>query len=302
MSGYPSRLLHIQSLDKGALFVRLVDVDPLLSTYRWATLSHRWGTTGSPLCTTRRTIDQFKRSIPVSELPRTFADAIAITLAVGLDFIWIDSLCIVQDSTTDWEQESSMMGKIYESSDLTIAACSSMDSMGGCHLMLQQQPSMSIGSIVLDESEHCDLLSCPGMVRSKVANPFDVKVSPLSERGWVFQEVVLSRRILYCTRDQMYWQCRTIAESEDGTVRTRGQRNTTGRGGVLEPNAIPATNFPGLWWSWAVDYSGRDFTKHADRLYACAGISQFFSRLAGSNELVLGLMRQHLQLHLLWQL
>jgi hypothetical protein len=183
MGGYPSRLLHIESSNNDLLSVRLVDVDPR-SKYKWATLSHRWGTTGSPLRTTRGNIDDFKRSIPVSKLPQTFADAIAVTLAVGLHYLWVDSLCIVQDSVTDWEKESSMMGRIYENAELTIAACSSMDSAGGCHLTLQQQPSLGINPLAQDDLDYDDILSYPGMVRSKVANPFAVNNSPLSERGW----------------------------------------------------------------------------------------------------------------------
>lgn len=94
---------------------------------QYVTLSHCWGDTSTILTTTKDTIEQRRRNIPFSELPRTFQDAVQITRALGLRYLWIDSLCIIQDDKDDWQFESAKMAEIYLGSCLTIAATASVD-------------------------------------------------------------------------------------------------------------------------------------------------------------------------------
>jgi hypothetical protein len=75
-------------------------------------LSHCWGRS-PPFITTRDNLDDMKRGIPIEKLPATFKDAIFVSHAVGIRYLWIDSLCIVQGDREDWERESSRMGEIY---------------------------------------------------------------------------------------------------------------------------------------------------------------------------------------------
>src|SRR5689334_1451874 len=110
------------------------------------------------------------------------------------------------------------------------------------------------------------------------------------------QEMTLSRRILHLTDQQAYWQCRCVAESEDGTISHSTSNPYCSRDGHLHnnrvlflPNAIPEGNLNRIWWTWVIDYSRRQFTHREDRLYACAGITKYFERLAGPKSLVLGL-------------
>ena len=122
----PTRVLDV-SIDPD--FVRLVETSGQHGTY--ITLSHRWG--GSGVITTElSTIEARKSGIPLSQLPRTFLDAVQIARRLNIRYLWIDSLCIIQDSTSDWEHESSKMADVYANSYLTIAASSSPDSNGGC--------------------------------------------------------------------------------------------------------------------------------------------------------------------------
>ncbi len=94
-------------------------------------LSHCWGTDGKPLETKRDTLGEFQRGIQWERLTKTFQEAIIFTRKLGIRFLWIDSLCIVQDDKDDWARESGMMADIYENATLTLAAASSIDSYGG---------------------------------------------------------------------------------------------------------------------------------------------------------------------------
>ena len=85
-------------------------------------LSHRWDAASSLHITTTVTLAAREYGIQLSSLPPTFQDAIKITRSVGLQYIWIDSLCILQDSKADWVEESAKMGTYYGSSWLTIGA------------------------------------------------------------------------------------------------------------------------------------------------------------------------------------
>jgi len=120
----PTRVLDVSNPD----FVKLVETSGQRGTY--VTLSHRWG--GSGVITTElSTIETRKSGIPLTQLPKTFSDAVQIVRRLKLRYLWIDSLCIIQDSPADWENESSKMADVYANSYLTIAASSSRDGNGG---------------------------------------------------------------------------------------------------------------------------------------------------------------------------
>jgi hypothetical protein len=121
-----------------ALPIRLVDVGspageicPFLAETRgkrgsYLTLSHRWGERQKTE-TTKDNIDRFKQALPMDELPQTFKDAIMVTRQLGFQYIWIDSLCIIQHDKEDWFRESAKMGDIFESSSCTLAAVHALD-------------------------------------------------------------------------------------------------------------------------------------------------------------------------------
>jgi hypothetical protein len=122
---------------------RVLDLGPSLSSTtikliethgqggKYVALSHCWGVSHRTT-TTSLTLEAHKSGISASELPRTFQDAVTITQQLGVQYLWIDSLCIIQDSRSDWEVEASKMGDVYVNSFLTIAASSSADDSTGC--------------------------------------------------------------------------------------------------------------------------------------------------------------------------
>lgn len=114
----PTRVIDVGSSDGGTV-PRICETNGVTGDY--IALSHCWGG-GQPLKTTKENISSMKTGIPWAKLPNTFQDAITVTRRLGLRYLWIDSLCIVQDDAQDWEREAANMAVIFESAYLTIAA------------------------------------------------------------------------------------------------------------------------------------------------------------------------------------
>jgi hypothetical protein len=122
----PTRVLDVSG-DQS--FVTLVESSGQRGPY--IALSHRWG--GSEVITTQlSTLEARKSGIPLNQLSKTFLDAVRITRRLNIRYLWIDSLCIIQDSRTDWEREASKMADVYSNAYLTVAASSSHGSDDGC--------------------------------------------------------------------------------------------------------------------------------------------------------------------------
>ncbi|KAH7120466.1 heterokaryon incompatibility protein-domain-containing protein [Dactylonectria macrodidyma] len=161
----------------------------------YACLSHCWGKDKMPVITTTATLNDHFQGILLSKLPKAFQDAVAISRRMGLRYLWIESLCIIQDSSQDWEVESSKMADIYRHGFVTIAAVSSSDFRGDCFpptrcddLCFHVQGDGVDTVVAMRDSNGEDPLT--DMTQFG-------KVLPLFTRGWVYQEHMLSRRILY---------------------------------------------------------------------------------------------------------
>ncbi|TGO20806.1 hypothetical protein BPAE_0264g00080 [Botrytis paeoniae] len=173
-------------------------------------LSHCWG--GEiPSSTTTATLPQYENELPFQLLPANFRDAITITRELGVQYLWIDSLCIIQDSKHDWEQESQKMGTVYRDALVTIYAMSSKASTGGIIPDPTYQP-------IEKPTTTLALIDDNGMEVTVRVEPADRDIydedlhrlaesSPLSSRGWTFQESILSPRHIYYGKKQIYWGC-----------------------------------------------------------------------------------------------
>jgi hypothetical protein len=168
---------------------------------KYVALSHRWGT--SLIKTTLTTYTRRRLEIKWGELPRIFQDAITITRRLGLNYVWIDSLCIVQDDIKDWQEQSAQMASIYAGSFITIAATSS-DGSDSTYLSYTNRAEISaplnphqIFARKQIKHEH--------MFNSRMS---DVAY-PLFSRAWCFQERLLATRILHYTEQEIAFECRT---------------------------------------------------------------------------------------------
>lgn len=306
---WPRRLVEVGSAD-GSTLPTLVYTDTLdKGQLQYTTLSHCWGPASNKFrtSTTSSTEHIYLKGIPVDELPLTYHHAIIITRYFNIRYIWIDSLCIVQDDTKDWEEEASNMADIFQGSYLTIAATSSSDSYGGCIFNVCSGdksepdvnlfPNFTVGSISKGSS---------AIMRRTPANPQSIRSSPLYRRGWVLQETVLSPRTVLFDQDQMYWQCRTRITSEDGTMNCDSVTRVGGSDAGA-PRAFGWTphEFDSLerkrefWWTCVEDYSNRHLTYAKDKTAAIAGLVRYYQDRTGDVPL-LGLWKGTVWYDLSW--
>lgn len=215
----PKCVLFLDAGADNAITISLVEpADMTPGSY--ATLSHCWGTVRSCV-TTQDTLEERRKGIHWEEIPETFQGAVKLAFKLGFKYLWIDSLCIIQDDADDWDIESAKMADIYEFSDLTIAATASAGDAHGWHTV----PSNATQGILLDLP---DSLKAPRIgVRKLISHWDDIESRslrnrfPLLSRGWAFQERLLSRRILHFCGTELAYECRELSVCECGGLAMR---------------------------------------------------------------------------------
>ncbi|KAI3559243.1 hypothetical protein CABS03_07562 [Colletotrichum abscissum] len=318
---------------KGELPKRFIDTRPdqplrLVSTtsevfqqlsavVRYATLSYCWGTS-TPLRTTKATEEDFGVSIPENLLPKTFRHAIRLVRSLGISYLWIDSLCIVQDDQAEWELEASRMGDFYAGSLITIAASDAWDSEGGCfpgddnsmeavidgkdsspgdtndpESAARAKADPTVRMFTYKGEDDYSQTSCTRMIRFQCLDPREIpRQAQLSTRGWALQERILSPRILHCLKSGVHWQCQYLYETQ--ATQTYQVHHST-----ASDSTYPITQVSQLWPEWIEDYSKRDFTIASDRLQAFAGITKHYTNLT-SKKPILGICPDNLARDLAW--
>ncbi|KAI0012356.1 heterokaryon incompatibility protein-domain-containing protein [Xylariaceae sp. FL0662B] len=230
---------------------------------QYVTLSHCWGSLQFTTLTTAN-IEEFQRCIPKEALPKTFRDAIEICRYLDLPYLWIDSLCIIQDSEMDWQRESSLMAQVYGQCNLNIAATAAEDGSVGCFFEREKSWRCQFTA----DPDHPDkLYDCfPYQWRHPRRNV-------LRRRAWIIQERYLSRRTLHFTDLQVFWECDEEASCEFCPM---------GLSEYFDDRIKPSTYFSldrrpltHDKWPWLVVwYSRARLTKPEDRLAAIAGLAR----------------------------
>ena len=204
----PTRLINVdRSATSQDCFLQLANE---ISRAPYMTLSHCWGRRDGPRPPrlTNANIQSMKLRIPMEDLPSTFKDAIQLTRSLGVSYLWIDSLCIIQDSTEDWRRESRLMDKVYRYSLCNILAEAAANCDGG--LFFGRDPQQ-MGVFTLDEKQTSSLSHSRSTIcvtQDYVKKEFDRrKDSPLSSRGWVCQERWLAPRQVSFQSNQVFWEC-----------------------------------------------------------------------------------------------
>ena len=206
----PDRLLDIGSRDSGSIC--LIETDETTQFLPYTTLSHCWGKLEIKRLLTKD-FDAMTKSIRTDELPKTFQDAITITRKLGIPYLWIDSLCIVQDSIEDWAQQSSVMGMVYQNGYCNIAATGALDGRMGC--FLERDPTLAQKCRVQIETAVPKFKLKPGLYDLVPRNLLENGLSnePLNRRAWVTQERILTPRVLHFSRNQLFWECNELVSA-----------------------------------------------------------------------------------------
>lgn len=277
-------------------------------------LTHVWGGIELPCKTTKSNIAKYYDvGIDFDSLPKTFQDAVRLTVAIGFRYLWIDSLCIIQDDTGDWQRESAKMAAIYGAGTITISATSAENSHGGCGLSPKTQ---SVTRFCSTEPGRPDFaVKERDRFRRYSMDTIEIQLrdEPVRKRAWILQEQILSRRILHATCSQFVWECNSINEREDGTAydqktylspekawrtRLRGFPQKMRDGGNGERDVFEFEQR--WWWDCVNDYMKRSLTRTSDQYAALAGIVQFHQDIS-RNKPIVGLWERHLALHLAWK-
>ncbi|KAL8771546.1 MAG: hypothetical protein Q9209_002988 [Squamulea sp. 1 TL-2023] len=212
----PTRLIDVGPLN-GPLTCRLVYPEQPLSNLEYLTLSHKWGG-ASVFKLTKATIESLRQGVDTIDLPLTFQHAIFITRKLEYRYLWIDSLCIIQDDPSDWAFESKTMSRIYSNSVLTLAALWGDDSNSGC--FVERNP-LATEDCRIGQWEHGNVFVRSG--DRKRGQSLDlVQPKPLLQRAWVLQERFLSPRTLFYGPWELLWECGERAASETQPDNTPG--------------------------------------------------------------------------------
>ncbi|KAI5867100.1 heterokaryon incompatibility protein-domain-containing protein [Durotheca rogersii] len=321
----PSRLVEISTNDWDVdspdhkLHARLVTRAEVLAKDalpRYVALSHRWGTQQLAKLTTDN-IGDYYTEIPLTSVSKTFQDSFLVTRKLGISYIWIDSLCIIQEGDAeDWKREAITMCDVYTHAYCTIAGHWTDENHG---LLDTRDPTW-----LTTETEALDLkrFDSESVERCLISinhrfnhTAKSLVISPLSKRGWVLQEQVLSRRILHFTMKEVIWECASgffrepMLGSDFQSVRELSTFSIDLVDDIthaLKEDFVyhrrDTTNFLKRWYQLVEAYSTRNLTKATDRLHAIAGMVQKIAMyMPNENIYILGHWKDELLLSLTWQ-
>lgn len=235
-------------------------------------------------------------SIDADSLPQTYLHAIEVTNALHVQYLWIDSLCILQDDDKDWERESSSMNSIFHSSHCTIAANVAEDKSNG----LFRSVNVDNDFIEFRCAAADGTSKRVRALRHQKGWQDMYESGPLRKRGWALEERELSPRILHFTSTEVLWECRTLKASQglpttdiSDKLKLENRRFLDSIGGLGERNIFD------MWYSTLVDYTSRQLTKEEDMFPALSGLAKIFNEYTNS-EYVAGLWAGDLRRSLAW--
>lgn len=321
----PTRLLKLDN----PYTIRLVPGTECPPTLQYVALSYCWGQrpVESLLRLLQSTVEDLSREQPVKILPKTFRDAINIAQHFGVNYIWIDRLCIFQDSPEDWKREASTMQDVYRNALFSISALGARDDQDGC--FFERDPEKAAPTVVrFKPTEDGEEKAFRHGFEKAWSWRHHFENEPLVQRSWVVQERLLAPRTLYFGSKQVFWECREASCSE---MHPQGVRNfkhddDDANGGTQQAHRNP--RHPFLWkqlldapdripvsdeyeqlfadWNMVADYyASRELTVPSDKLVALSGLANDMkARLQqlrpGPHRYLAGLWEESLMYTLVW--
>lgn len=279
---WPKRLLKIdQSRDDANVIL----VENSEKSRKYIALSHCWGKKGTstePLKTISKDLEKhMSTGIPELSRTKTFRDAMDVSRKLGIQYIWIDSLCIIQDDDNDWEEEAQKMGDIYGNAYLVISATLAHNGDEGLYqerspyrIEVTTQAGQTVKAQVFEKSHHD--------IWKKGAQYWEAPKLPLFGRAWAFQERLLARRVIHYTPTELVWECWSYIGCECGDLQNPrtswaqfagGGKNLKTKYGEVARwgNDNERINF---WHDICAQYCARQLTYATDRLPALASIAK----------------------------
>lgn len=299
----PSRLLYIPPEPIDGLVLRLKEDVP--SGAKYVALSHCWGSRDKwPCClTTNANYESQLSHIPWETLPQTFRDTAIFARRLGLEYVWIDSLCIIQGDERDWQRESTKMYSVYSNAYITFAAAAAHD----CHdgLFSRRAPGSLVPLLSLvfrGRPYHVQAYSVPDERQGfeMVDEGTYVHPSyPLLNRAWCFQERLVSPRVLFFGVYELILECPTERSCEEDTYSPPSWHEWNDLGWerwetLMHKYSISTGGDQRMafhWFQIIQPYNNLELSEPTDRLIAIAAIAQRFARYNPDDEYICGLWK-----------
>lgn len=296
-SQLPTRLVDIGNA-KDETSIRLINVadykDLRDQLSHYVALSYCWGTEAggqSHLKTTPSSFETFLSCIPYEAIPQTLRDVVQVVRKLGLRYIWIDALCIIQEEAdqADWKHESLKMKDVYGNAYLTIAPISSHSSFDGFLASKRYiYAQIPFRSTKRPEMNSIFLLREPTSEGRVWHGTFvdDLRDSTWDHRGWTLQEHELSRRILYFGERTVHFRCDTLSWSGDMDVADSKRDRLLPKASDLSwvscqipglKESFPFDSTYDFWYTICSLYSDRILTDNRDKLPAISGLAEHYS-------------------------
>ena len=285
---YPTRMLDLYPVKEARGPLKLATSANARPQGPYMTLSHCWG--NYPILTlTSDNMAAFHERIDFDKLSKTFQDAVVITRRLGIRYLWIDSLCIIQagpDKDRDWLHEAGTMHRVYANSFLNIGATGATDGRGGCFRW--RNYGALLRPIIAKPECH---------VHSELYRPKYRLVEegflddwffnePLLQRGWVFQERFLAPRMLHFGSRQVFWECDGLRACESFPTGLLPRLNQTSLAtlrdhGNQSQNEETMSRVMGNyhWYRIVSEYTSKQLTEESDKLAALSGVTRHFQQL-----------------------
>lgn len=261
------------------------------------TLSHRWGIKET-FTLTSFNVNHMSNSIPWDSIPRIYQEAIELTRLLGIEYIWIDTLCIVQDDAEDWQREAGKMKSVYGNSYLNIAATQPEDSTGG--IFFSSNLGTKYPAEKVPRDPNIQVRPQPHYTHVHFGSNYNYNPpnAPLMQRGWVLQERILSPRVVHFDAEEIKWECQAMADCQCGgmVVIANFKRDYHA---CFKPNGTP---LPYEWMRISEKYSALNFTYDSDRLVALSGLAEQGVQSGKGGKYLAGLWEHKLAHQLCWQI
>ncbi|KAL6705254.1 hypothetical protein ACN47E_007214 [Coniothyrium glycines] len=309
----PTRVLDVGSSSSG--YIRLYRTQ--MECAHYIALSHCWGIeSDAQLRTTSATLQERTSGIALDALPKNYAEAVTIARALKIQYLWIDSLCIVQDDQSEWQTEATKMGSVYSNAYLVIGASCARnshegfletrsDEVEGAELTLPpshrkrkcvatiEQVDGTTSAVYVDKLDRHNHIFRAGYVGTN--RP------PLQTRCWTLQKQILSSRMVHFTTQEMFWECPSAVRCEcleigvdEGGIERRASQS-------YRPMLEVELN-DGLLRTWHLmlsSYHSRNLTYPTDFLPALSGVVAYL-QMHGAGNYLAGLWQDNLVEELLW--
>ncbi len=303
--GLPTRLVDV-SPDGRTESIRLVIGSEITSNdTQFAALSHCWGDKSHRVKAVPKTkIDTLHRHlhrIEWEDLTPTFRDTIAVVRRLGLKYVWIDSLCIVQDDPADFAREAARMALVYSQAHVVIAATRGSTGDAGLFHDRRGAQRITIHDTHPRKRSYLHVNEAIPHDAFLTNDPYRFNTTPLFERAWCFQERLLGRRVVHFSAEEIVFECGENLDCECRYIRSQGVSGTF-KTKTLKSlrRVVTLTSRVELWYSVVEPYSACALHDERDRLPALSG----FAGLVASTELgeyCAGLWRHEFPSGLLWR-